>query len=1164
MLSASSKGAQPHASGQYTGGAVSIFNQSGTLTLNNTQFKTNPTTGAAAQAVRGQLSVESGGSLSVNAGTRFNAATDLSIVAGAGDITIAKTRPNESTSANSNPWAIMPSLSLFQPSLAQDQLISGCSLSVMARNGNLVLDGTMGTNGYGSSQQVALTTNGDLTLVGNNVTLRGSKLRTNTGAINLIATTGALTVEANKVTQYHAGLTNTYWDFAELAASSGINVRSAGNMQLNGLWAWTWGHANFQSGSDLTTSGKINRWQVDNRPSAGSSYNGWYQDEEWVYYTSITGNQGVTLGAMGGHLRLNGTNVNAINSTATLQALGDVRLEAAMNDRVHAATSTGWKESCFLFFCQKTTWTTYHDRAWRNANPVNVSARDIRIKAGNNVATYASKLTATNNLRIEAGDQALYYAVKNETDHSDTTYKKKSFIGFRYDKSTEHNTSRISTPVVSMLYATNGNLTSFSGGDQLFQGTDARYTTRNIQAGVGEKARADARIILEGVKTSIFQQRTKESDYVVWQRKLDQGSVKETLTLPSFTGPDTTPFKAPGGISVQIPEGGEFKTQIQTLSKQPGMAYLNELSQRKDVNWQPVKLAFDQWSYKQEGLTPAGAALLGVAVAVATGGMGAELLGTTGTATSAAANAAFSSLAAQASITLVNNKGNIGKTLKDLAKSDIVKATIAAALTAGVLDKLNATQTLQDLSKKTGFSDKLTYNLINAGGRALTNTAINGGNLEDALKQALIGGLVDTVHGQVASQFKVLESEYLAHKLAHALAGCVAGAAASGTCKDGAIGGAVGEIVAEMFKGQKPGAYASTAEIDAYNQKVLGYSKLVAGAVSAYSGGNAQTAITTAETAVRNNFLTFNENQLRKQAADACKAGNAQACADEKRWDQLDVSRDDKVRQVCSSSPASQSCTDWRNFALLAKASYSGATYGRDAVLDMIKNGQYSDAQELQSIQRLLSSTPYAYGKDMVLPPHLKTLVGIVADLTPIVGDAKAFYEAKDPFDYTLAVVGALGPVGDGAAAAIRAAKAAHQAGNATEVANQLQKVDYFAKAIQQVNGRLPINSAYAGKIYPSSLFPVEIRGKYPHGIPFTAQGFPDFSRYSISNVNIELGATRIQDFLRADAAAGYTKNNPRPSGYTWHHHQESGYMQLIPTDLHFHVKHTGGIATAK
>jgi hypothetical protein len=411
------------------------------------------------------------------------------------------------------------------------------------------------------------------------------------------------------------------------------------------------------------------------------------------------------------------------------------------------------------------------------------------------------------------------------------------------------------------------------------------------------------------------------------------------------------------------------------------------------------------------------------------------------------ANAAFTSLAAQASIALVNNKGDVSKTLKELGSSQTVKATIAAALTAGVLDKLRATGTMKELSGKTGFSEKLTYNLINATGRALTNTAINGGSLEDALKSALLGGLVDTAHGQAASAIKTLEGEYLAHKLAHALAGCVAGAAAGGACRDGAVGAAVGEIVAEMFKGQKPGVYASAAEIEAYDRKVLAYSKLVAGAVSAYAGGNAQTAITTAETAVLNNFLTFDENQLRKQAAQACKASNAQACADEARWNQIDTNRDEKVRQVCTSAPASQDCADWRNFALLAKAGYSGKTVGRSTVLDWIWNGEYSNAAELQSIQKLINTTPYAYSKDVTLPPHIKTLVGIVADLTPVVGDFKAFYEAKDPFDYTLAVVGALGPVGDAAAGAIRAAKAAHQAGNTAEAARQLQAAGQLARA---------------------------------------------------------------------------------------------------------------------
>ena len=136
---------------------------------------------------------------------------------------------------------------------------------------------------------------------------------------------------------------------------------------------------------------------------------------------------------------------------------------------------------------------------------------------------------------------------------------------------------------------------------------------------MGEKARADARIIVEGVKTTVQQSRTSKSDAVVWQTLTNAGSNTETLALPSFAGGGT--FSAPGGLSVQIPEG-DFKSQISKLSAQPGMGYLNDLAARKDVNWQAVKLANDQWNYSQQGLTPAWAALLSVAVAWATAAWG--------------------------------------------------------------------------------------------------------------------------------------------------------------------------------------------------------------------------------------------------------------------------------------------------------------------------------------------------------------------------------------------------------------------------------------------------------------------------------------------------------------------------------------------------------------
>jgi len=53
--------------------------------------------------------------------------------------------------------------------------------------------------------------------------------------------------------------------------------------------------------------------------------------------------------------------------------------------------------------------------------------------------------------------------------------------------------------------------------------------------------------------------------------------------------------------------------------------------------------------------------------------------------------------------------------------SSTVKATLAAVLTAGVLDKLGSTSTMETLRKSGSFSDKLTFNLIKVAGWALTN-----------------------------------------------------------------------------------------------------------------------------------------------------------------------------------------------------------------------------------------------------------------------------------------------------------------------------------------------------------------------------------------------------------------------------------------------------------
>jgi hypothetical protein len=34
-----------------------------------------------------------------------------------------------------------------------------------------------------------------------------------------------------------------------------------------------------------------------------------------------------------------------------------------------------------------------------------------------------------------------------------------------------------------------------------------------------------------------------------------------------------------------------------------------------------------------------------------------------------------------------------------------------------------------------------------------------------------------------------------------------------------------------------------------------------------------------------------------------------------------------------------------------------------------------------------------------------------------------------------------------------------------------------------------------------------------------------------------------------------------KPDGYTWHHHQDHGRMQLIPREIHEATGHTGGFS---
>ncbi|HEZ5432592.1 TPA: DUF637 domain-containing protein, partial [Neisseria meningitidis] len=570
--------------------------------------------------------------------------------------------------------------------------------------------------------------------------------------------------------------------------------------------------------------------------------------------SEISGKTGVTLSAPNANensrISLSAANIEAENGKIKIQSYGDQYYYARQSE-LYTFERRSYKTGKW-YNRKHITEVKEH----KNAKPdaVNLSAsQGIDIKSGGSIDAYATAFDAPKgSINIEAGRKLTLYAVEELNYDKLDSQKRRRFLGISYSKAHDTTTQVMKTALPSRVVAESANLQS--GWDTKLQGTQFETTLggATIRAGVGEQARADAKIILEGIKSSIHTETVSSSKSTLWQKQAGWGSNIETLQLPSFTGPVAPVLTAPGGYIADIPKGN-LKTEIEKLAKQPEYAYLKQLQVAKNINWNQVQLAYDRWDYKQEGLTEAGAAIIALAVTVVTSGAGTgAVLGLNGAA-AAATDAAFASLASQASVSFINNKGNIGNTLKELGRSSTVKNLVVAAATAGVSNKIGASS-LATWSE-TPWVNNLNVNLANAGSAALINTAVNGGSLKDNLEANILAALVNTAHGEAASKIKQLDQHYIVHKIAHAIAGCAAAAANKGKCQDGAIGAAVGEIVGEALVKNTDFSGMTASEIEKAKANITAYAKLVAGATVGVTGGNVDVAANASETAVKNNAL---------------------------------------------------------------------------------------------------------------------------------------------------------------------------------------------------------------------------------------------------------------------------------------------------------------------
>ncbi|MDZ7938041.1 MAG: DUF637 domain-containing protein [Rhodoferax sp.] len=607
---------------------------------------------------------------------------------------------------------------------------------------------------------------------------------------------------------------------------------------------------------------------------------------------------------------------NDVNARAAQVAAGKALDVAAGNNIIlqagQATTNVDQMASASgqdLFFTSSIQ--TRRQSSSATAQVSSFTGQSTQLVADNNLISIGAKLEATGldngtgTLRVEGKNNTALYEVQNFSQSSVTTHTKTD-LGPVF--STMLDPLGFGTPVEEKT-VTDARASSTSIGTKLI-------STQKIEIGVGNStelrgAQVEApqiafiqtdptkagELILSGsIDTTQTSHTEKTETMGLYQEMKGKGSTTETLNQTQLKG--NVSFDNALKITVQIPDtqgGQELKAAINALAAQGsgvGLDYLNALANNPQVDWEKVALAHDKWSYDQGGLTGAGAALLTIVVTYFTAGMGSGLVGGTAatagtaatvagsTALATAVNAGFSALASQTAVAMVNNKGDIGKTLEQLGSEKSVQNLLLTMVTAGALDKLNSTMGWQEISPKTAdFASNFGKNIANNFASASINSALTGSSLEDGLQAALLNSVVST---SMAFGAKAIGTMTLpdangnatlnpaGQALAHALLGCVSGAATAGNssgCTPGAAGALVGELAAKWYD---PTGNKTDAE-------VLAFVRVVSATAGALTGdGSAQSVNTAAATgvnAVQNNFLETRDIKYAVDKLKTCTVG---------------------------------------------------------------------------------------------------------------------------------------------------------------------------------------------------------------------------------------------------------------------------------------------------
>ncbi|WP_330208127.1 two-partner secretion domain-containing protein [Pseudomonas sp. Z13] len=774
-----------------------------------------------------------------------------------------------------------------------NSLIQGRDLNLVT-GGDLVNVGTLRASNNLSAASGGSLYNGGLIEAGNNLSLLAQDSIRN-------AMGGEIRGNQVSLTTLKGDITN---DNTAIQVREGVGMRTLTDASASTITAR--GNLAIDAGRDLNNHGALVAGN-DANLSAGRDLNLVAVSDTSVIHNTIDGGEKSTITTdvknlaasvtAGGNVNMQaGQDVNIIGSTAT--AGKDLNIQAGRDFNVTSVSDVHNVEGKEKD--GKKRIKTADEQTTQLASVLTAGA-DFKSQAGRDTTIVASKISAGNEAYLYSGDKLNLLAAENSTH---TLYDMKKVSGWGNKKTQRDEVTRVTN--VGTEIKTGGDLVLKSGGDQTYQ-------LAKLQSGKDITLDSGGAITFEAVKDLHQESHEKTNNNAFWVSSKGKGNTDETLRQSQLIAEGNVAIKAVDGLKIDISQVNQqtVSQSIDAMVKaDPQLAWIKEAEKRGDVDWRQVKEIHDSFKYSNSGLGPASQIIIAIVMAAVVGPMAAVAAG--GSTVGAVAGAVAAGASTNATVSVINNRGNLGAVLKDVTSSDAMKGYVIAGATAGLTAEYfgdwTGTETNTATGKITtpgilnswrGVGQFAANQTLQSGTSMLLSKALGqGGSASDALKNALFNTLAAASFNLLGNYTKNVFADGSAPKVAiHAMVGGLLAEATGGDFKTGALAAGASEALVTHLDGLVKG-----------DDNLLTMSSQIVGVLAAAAQGDVDAAALekgswVAQNATQYNYL--NHNQL-ERAAKKIAACTDTSCIEDttRKFKELSLQQDIDAIAGCKADPS--------------------------------------------------------------------------------------------------------------------------------------------------------------------------------------------------------------------------------------------------------------------